>query len=511
MGKHSIEKQEKGSGPLLLDLRLRSAASEATSMTTRCRRIGAAAGGLLGMAFLPLAVAHADEWTITPNDTIAETITGIYGHGFSGGDTAPPAVEGSIQGNQIFDWTNVTSGQSGQFYGFESYSDDSLGGINTEVYVAPVPADTATDPFSAYSGVDYNGTPTIGSVFDTYSFGYGLYTNVYSAVPNGEGGSTVTDTLTTPTGTIVIPTTFDAANTMIADAGGVGTGNGGSMIPIGTQDVTSISGIPPLTVALQGNQNFDFLNSAGTSIGHVATVDTVTSDVASTYTEAVLVTKDLSGTAGLTAANVPAVGSIFNTIQFGNLTNVYSDYVTPAGNHYLDTLYTPLGNFVIPIAFDAAKVEDLTDSAITLPNGMVFDPTTELSFTGINGLPPVDVGVQGGQDFNFVDGASTGTFTADVTNTLDEFNDSTVTILVTSSSDAANLPVGSEFEIVNFGYGFESFYTDLAGATAAQDIVTETLVTPFGNIEIPPSFDVAAQLIGDMFHVIAGGAAIGAL
>jgi hypothetical protein len=102
------------------------------------------------------------------------------------------------------------------------------------------------------------------------------------------------------------------------------------------------------------------------------------------------------------------------------------------------------------------------------------------------------------------DGATTGSFTAGVTNTLDTFNDSTETILVTSTTDTA-LAKGSEFEIVSLGYVFESVHSDIAGATAAQDVVTETLVTPFGDIGILPSFDVASQLIGDMFSVIADG------
>ncbi len=493
MGKQSIEKRETASGPSILDLRLRSAARQVTSMTTRHRRVGAVASGLLAMVFLPSAVAHADNWTVTPDPHSIETITGIYGHGFEGGDTAPPAVEGSIQGDQTFDWANVTSHNSGTFYGYESYSNDGLGGINTEVYVA--------------GDVTGANGPAVGSVFDTYSYGYGSFTNTYSAVPNGAGGSTITDTLQTPSGTIVIPTSFDAANGLIADAGGVGVGNGGTMVPVGSQDVTSISGIPPLTVALQGSQDFQFFNSAHHLLGTVGTVDTTTTDGAGTYTEAVLITSDNGATnIGSGAADVPAVGSIFNTIQFGNLTNVYSDYVMPGGNHYVDILYTPLGNMWIPTLFDAASVETLSNSTITLPNGMVFDPITELGFTGINGLPPVDVGVQGGQDFNFTDGAAAGSFTADVTNTLDEFNDSTETILVTSSTDAAVLPPGSEFEIVNFGYGFESFYSDIASPIPGGDTIMETLVTPFGDITLPPPFDAAAGLFNDMFMIFAGGA-----
>jgi hypothetical protein len=488
MGKHSIEKRDNISSTSLFDGRVRLAVGQATSMVSRrrtTRRIGAAAGGLLGLAFLPLAVANADDWIVTPDLASIETITGIYGHGFDGGATVPPAVEGAIQGNQTFDYTSPTGG-GGTFYGFESYSNDGLGGINTEVYVA--------------SDVTGAGGPSVGSVFDTYSFdnALGLYTNVYSDVDG-----TVTDTLETPTGNMVIPTTFGAAEGLIADAGGVPVGNGGTMEPVGSQLVTSISGIPPIDVAPQGTQDFDFYNSAHHVVGTVSTVDTTTTDQVGTYTEAVLITKDVDGTVGTTAADVPAVGSIFNTINFFGYDNVYSDLVTPAGNQYLDTFITPLGNFVIPITFDAAKVETLSESPVTFSNGMTFDPTSELSFTGINGLPPVDVGIQGQQAFDFTDGASSGSFTADVSNTLDKFNDSTETILVTSSSDAALLPQGSEFEIVNFANtGFESVYSDIASAVPGQDIITETFVTPFGDISLPAPFDAAAGLIHDMFNIL---------
>ncbi|HEY1840466.1 MAG TPA: hypothetical protein VGG53_09620 [Mycobacterium sp.] len=508
MGKHSIEKRDNTSSTSLFDIRVGLAAGQATSMSSRrrTRKIGATAGGLLGLAFLPLAVAHADDWTVTPDPGYTETITGIYGHGFSGGDTAPPAVAGSLQGDQVFDYTSPTGG-SGTFYGFESYSNDGLGGLNAEVYVAPVPL----DPDSPYADVSYTGEPPVGSVFDTYSLdaGLGLSTNVYSAIPNGDGTATITDTLTTSTGTMVIPTTFDAADGLIADAGGVGVGNGGTMEPVGSQLVTSISGIPPLTAALQGTQDFNFFNSAGDVVGKVATVDTNTTDAAGTYTEAVLITSDNGLTnVGTSAADVPAEGSIFNTINFYGLVNVYSDFVSPGGDHYLDTLYTPLGNYVIPISMDAAMAETLSDSPVTFANGMTFDPTSELNFTGINGLPPVDVGVQGVQDFSFTDGATTGTFTADVTNTLDQFVDSTETILVTSSSDPAVLPAGSEFEVVNFGSGFESIYSDIASSTSGGNTILETLVTPFGDIPLPPAFDAAAGLFNDMFSIIAGGNAL---
>ncbi len=507
MGKYSTQSGQERSTPTPFDVRLRLAAGQATSASSRrrtVRNIGAAACGLLGLALLPLAVANADDYTISPDTASIETITGLYGHGFDGVDAAAPAVTGSIQGEQLFTYTDTTTNATGTFYGLESTSNDGFGDINTHVYVASVP----TEVGNPYSGVDYTGQPPVGSVFDSYSFGYGAGTNLYSAIPNGDGTATVTDTLVTPTGDINIPTTFDAADGPAVYADRIIIGNSGTMQAVGSQDVTSINGIPPLAVALQGTQDFKFFDSGGTSIGTVGTVDTTTTDAAGTYTEAVLVTKDIDGTVGTTAADIPAVGSIYNTIDFFGTNNVYSDLVTAGGNHYTDTVETGLGNFVIPISFDAAKVETISDSPVTFGNGMTLTPTDGLNFTGINGLPPVDVGVQGGQDFNFTDGATTGSFTADVTNTLDEFNDSTETILVTSSTDSALLPAGSEFEIVNFGYGFESVYSDIASATAGHDVIAETLVTPLGDISLPPSFDAAAGLFNDLFTVIAGGGAL---
>jgi hypothetical protein len=161
---------------------------------------------------------------------------------------------------------------------------------------------------------------------------------------------------------------------------------------------------------------------------------------------------------------------------------VYSDLVGSNGAYVItDTLDTPFGDYEIPTAFDAAQAE--TTSAIDLPGGEDLDPTGSLDYTGINGIPPADVGVQGIQSFD-VDGSETNTFTADVTNTLDLFDDSSESLLVTSSSDP-DIPVGSVFETVTSAdFGFENIYSDIASASGA-DVVTDTVVTPFGDFTIP--------------------------
>jgi hypothetical protein len=454
------------------------------------RTLGAAAGGLLGFAFLPAAAALADDYVVTPDTSSTETVTGIYGYGFDGLGTAPPALAGTVQGDQPFDYSDVTTGETGTFSGYEDTSTDTLGESNVGVYVA---SDT--------SGAD---APPVGSVFDTYTFGDGLYENIYSAIPSA-GGDQISDILVTPGGDYTIPVTFDAAAATAVDAGGVPIGNGDDIVPVAdSQLIVSLSGIPPLDESLQGNQIFNVSSGGGSFESHEA----ITQDIIGFHTEAVLVSQDDSGTVGTAAGDTPAVGSIFNTISLGGVENVYSDLVSSSGaNVITDTVETSSGDFTIPVTFDAAEVESLSNGTdVDVPDSYQIDPSSDFDFTGeddgINGLPPINVGVQGTQDFGFTDGGQSGSFTADVTNTLDALDNSTETILVTSSSNADALPVGSVFETVTWGdTGFGNIYSDIASTAAGGDIISDTLVTPFGDFTVPMSFDGAAGLAGDLFGI----------
>jgi hypothetical protein len=454
------------------------------------RTLSAAAGGLLGVAFFPAAAAFADNYVVTPDPRSTETITGIYGYGLNGAGTAPPALAGTLQGDQLFDYTDTTNGATGTFLGYEDTSTDTLGFSNVAVYVA-----------SNGSGAD---APAVGSVFDTYTFGDGLYENIYSAVPSA-GGDQISDTLVTPAGDYTIPLTFDAAMVIAADAGGVPIGNGDDIEPVtGSLELSALSGIPPLDIALQGTQIFDVNGNAGTAFhSDVA----ITQDIIGTRTEAVLVTHDSAGAVGTAAGDTPAVGSIFNTMSLFGLDNVYSDLVSSSGaNVITDTVETPTGDFTIPITFDAAQVENASNGAAVDVGGYQFFPASDFDFTGsnsgINGLPPIDVGVQGTQDFDFTNGAESGSVTADVTNTLDAWDDSTETILVTSSSNPDALPVGSVFETVIWAdTGFENIYSDIASTVAGGDVISDTLVTPFGNFIVPLTFDASAGLAGDLVGI----------
>ena len=76
---------------------------------------------------------------------------------------------------------------------------------------------------------------------------------------------------------------------------------------------------------------------------------------------------------------------------------------------------------------------------------------------------------------------------------MDPLGISTETVLVTSSSDP-DAPVGSVIETVSLGAGFENIYSDLPSTTPGADVISDTLVTPFGDIALPASFDAVLGL-----------------
>jgi hypothetical protein len=458
------------------------------------RVLGAAAGGLLGAAFLPGAVAFADDYTIdSAVDT--ETVTGLYGYDF-GFDTTPPAVNGSVDGIQEFNYTDTTTGVSGTFTADVSTATDVFGDTNQELLVTS--DDGSTD------------APPVGSVFDTYTFGDGGFENIYSDLvgAGANGANEITDTLVTPFGDVTIPDTFDAAWIPAVDAGGVAIGNGDDIDPTGTETITGINGISPLTVVDLGTQTFD-VDEGTTQVGTFDADVATSTDGFGTETETVLVTSDVSGTAGTSAGDVPAVGSVFNTVSLAGDELIYSDLASPSGNVITDTLVTPFGDIDIPTTFDAtAEIHDANTASIPVGDGydVVVDPGHG-ELTGVNGLPPIDVAFEGDEEFNLDNsaGTSVGTFDGDVTTTADAFGNTTQTILVTSDGTtgtvgtaAGDVPaVGSEIDTVTFaGTGIELIYSDLVSSTG--NVTTETLVTSLGDITIPTTYDSVAALATDI-------------
>ena len=100
------------------------------------------------------------------------------------------------------------------------------------------------------------------------------------------------------------------------------------------------------------------------------------------------------------------------------------------------------------------------------------------------------------QDFNVYDGTATtdqiGSITTndEVTNLLGLTNTEFTVTDATPLGDTplADLPtVGSVYDVLNLG-GLENVYTAIPGVDGAADTVTDTLVTPFGNVDLSSLF-----------------------
>jgi hypothetical protein len=493
MGKHSLQKNKNSSGSSYIGDTGGLTSGELTRTPNGgvpmhrprfTRTLGTAAGGLLGIAVLPVAVAFADSYEIVPVPGSSETLTGVYGLE----NTAPPSESGSIQGTQEFEVLDTTSNQvAGTFYADESNSSDISGDTNTELLV--------TQDVSGPIGTSAGDTPAVGSIIDTYSYPGDEFGYVYTDYPN----STPTETLTSGFGDFPFTSTYDAlASESDTSVPPIQLNGVDTIVPVGTETYNAVSGAAPYDTDIQGSQLFDVENSNGTVIGSFDGYVTTTTDAAGTNTEAILVTHDVSGTAGTAAGDVPAVGSVIDSIDYeeGAYPEIYTDLVsTTGGANVISNIHTsPFGDFSVPTTLDAVSAES-DSSPIPFDGGDITPAGTE-TFTGINGLPPADVAIQGTQAFDVSDSAGTGTFDADVTTTATTaYDETTETLLVTSSTGDAPA-AGSVIDVANYGYGFETVYSDLV-SSGGSSVITDTVVTPFGDFAIPTTFDASSSLMAD--------------
>jgi hypothetical protein len=463
------------------------------------RTLGAAAGGLLGVAFFPGAMAFADGLDLAAVDALdpssyqidpvaPETITGFYNM-----TTAPPGVNESVQGYGQFNVLDSHNDPLGSFDAYESTAPYLANANDAIVSSQVLYVDSGiqsllpdgTDPVTNY-------LPD-GSVISITHSGGGTLENIYSAIPGTGSSDTVTDILKTPYGNFdlssLVGSLFNAGNVTPALPDGFSS----------TADPTilAVNGLPPLTIALQGIQTLEFDGA-----NPFTALETTTTDGIGFHTEAFLVTDNDNNPDAL------PVGSVYNTIDFHNLQNVYSSVPQPDGTDKItDTLINTTTHQTTDLsslfAGDDASA-GLTDGSNLQPisfggTTISVDPDTPETFTGINGLPPGNASIQGTDLFHFLDGTDSTTFHADVTTIPDmAYSNYSEALLVTSSADPSLVPEGSIFDLTTYGSGFENIYTDLPGLGAdGHNLITDTFVTPFGDFDLSwlyQSIDASAGL-----------------
>ena len=237
------------------------------------------------------------------------------------------------------------------------------------------------------------------------------------------------------------------------------------------------------------------------------------------------------------ATDLPAVGTVYSVTDLGSgYENIYEAIPNADGtaaSSITDTLTTPFGNIDLSTPYDAIAALDpatplaalastnasLSDNAFTI-GGTTFDPGAD-GFNTVHelfGIAPV-LEIAGGQlatpdsTFSFATQAveafdSSGTDLGSVTlgenmsNILGFINTtqfgvaSEVAAAGLTDSQIAELPaVGTIYSVTDFGSGFENVYEAIPNAdvTAASSI-TDTLMTPFGNIDLSTTFDAIAAL-----------------
>src|SRR6202012_58459 len=233
---------------------------------------------------------------------------------------------------------------------------------------------------------------------------------------------------------------------------------------------------------------------------------------------------------GATTA-LPTDGSVYDVFNLGNgYENVYTDLVSSTGgpDTVSDELITAFGNYnldslfggidaaaplLVGDAFTGLAVSTVTGAKDAFEiGGFTLDPVTSSGAEGYDPVSPIATAaplleIGGGQalgadfapqTFDVYGGTGTtpvevGTIATneDVTQLLGFTNTELIVTgtTVASGGTASELPTdGSIYDAFNFGNGYENVYTAIPGVDGANDTVTDTLVTPFGNINLDSLF-----------------------
>lgn len=311
-----------------------------------------------------------------------------------------------------------------------------------------------------------------------------------------------------------------------------------SLSPIfSTTPVMSLGNDLALGLLNFGSQQLTVTDSGGTTLGTVA-AHTAVQDLLGIETAQFTVasTDPASGLTDSQAAELPSDGTVYSITKIGGgFYNVYEAVPNAGGtasSSITDTVVTPFGNFNLPTTFDAIAPLDpatplealgntsgdsnLSNNAFTL-DGTTFDPGSDgitvaqpisvANFAPLINLEAGALNITGGgpaetqaeQNFevynNGTDDGSIQTFLW-YSNLLG-FNNTEFTVAgVTPNGDATDLPaVGTVYSVTDLGSGYENVYVaaPAAGGTGSSTI-TDTLVTPFGNFNLPTTFDAASPM-----------------
>lgn len=423
-----------------------------------------------------------DGYDLVPSST--ELVTSFYGPWtfWPGGPTL-------VQGQQKYSVVEpVTRENLGTFEALVSTgSPVNLRGKYVELLV------TANDGTNVGTGPGQ--VPPVGSLIANFDLigGFGWSYTAMPAVPK----AVISFNIVTPFGDIPIPFTFDASAGIAdrtVDNRPIKLGNGYSIAPTDPAGETYVgtSGFLPIFTTVQARQMFDVRDASGEAVGSFEGVVTPTADVFGLYTQAILVTRVVEGTPGTRPGDVPPVGSVYNVIYEGADTRygLYSSLPAPSGNVVSvilvdgDTV-SNIRTFPLNL-LDAAALPPVT--RLPIAGGYSLLPVSPLYPSGVNGLPPREIQIQGYQQFGMYDRTGTlrGSVDADVSLQYDWWGNYSLAILVTGVRDG--IPGTAPGEVPPVGSMFTYFFLGDSGLGTSY----ATLAAPSGN---KVSFKILTPLI----------------
>ncbi|WP_343572133.1 hypothetical protein [Mycobacterium sp.] len=317
--------------------------------------LGAAAGGLLASALLPVAIAFAD--TSDPFTIFAGQVDSTASAAeLSSLDSALTSGDPSLATSLT---TDVTAGTTPFGLGEAPFNDDAFANL--------LPADATTAQINEaanYDAVLYNGDPTLAATLAA--------TDSTGAFPDAPGSDAIT----------LGKFTFDPYT-------------GGTDSTPGTEGfdaLTQGTGTSPFfDTGSVADQNFEVFSPASGStpaavLGTVTTTENVSS-LGSITNTGFDITGD-SPVAGGTAADLPAIGTAYDVTNFGSgYENIFTDVPDAAGSTAAgtatDTLVTPFGDYDLS---SLVSTFDLT----SLDPGAAFGLAADTSSAAADAVSSID-------------------------------------------------------------------------------------------------------------------------
>lgn len=448
-------------------------------MTNRIRMAAAVAtagGGILTAAFLQAATAVADSGSetgftiggLTFDDPVAiDNLTGIQTPGY---EPLIPMFANvpllSLGSDSLLGLASLGSQQ----FTLEDSSGETLGTVltstNVQNLLGIVTAQftvSSTDAADGLTDAQAAELPADGTVYSITNLGGG-FANVYVAVPNAEGtaASSITNTFVTPFGNFDIPLSYDAIAPLdpgkpleaLGDASGA-TGLSDNAFTIGSTtfdpgadgvDIASPLSFPSFAPLLR-------LEASAINLSGTGPDGTQADQNFEVYT------------------NGTDAGSIQSYVWYSDVLGIDSTQFTvgaiaPASAALQSALAANLD-------FSNADftAQDLAN-ALAANSGVLQYGTGDITGNDVLiSLLPSDVSLAG----------------SGIT------NDEIASVL--NNISLADLPaLGTVYSVTDLGGGFANVYQAVPGTDGDAATITNTLVTPFGNFEVPTSFDATAPL-----------------